>query len=463
MAAVERYELLVVGAGTAGKTLAAELAAAGRRVAVIERVPEMVGGTCINLACIPSKTVIRSAEVAELARRSGALGVDATLAVVDPAAILERKRAVVQSMRESNRHHLQASGAELIFGNARFVAPRRVEVTTGGSLRVIEGEHAVLNLGTRPALPDIDGLAQARPLTSESLLEFRRIPQRLLVLGGGYVGIELGQAMQRLGARVTIVERGPQLLAGEDADIAVEVARLLREDGVEIHLGTRIERVARASSGDVRVEVVREGHDRTFVADDVLVALGRTPNSQGVGLDDAGVEVDDRGFVRVDERLRTSAERTYAVGDITGGPQFTHVSFDDQRVVLSDLQGGDRTTRGRLVPYCVFIDPELGRVGLTEREARAAGHDVRIARMPAAAVPRAGTLGATRGMFKAVVERGSERILGAAILGAHGGEVIAAIQMAMLGGLTAGALRDGILTHPTMAEGLNELFSSWVE
>jgi pyruvate/2-oxoglutarate dehydrogenase complex dihydrolipoamide dehydrogenase (E3) component len=369
---------------------------------------------------------------------------------------------VVESMRAMNLARFQHSGMELVFGAARFVARRRVEVSTPeGGVRLLEGEHVVINLGTRPALPPIDGLADARPLTSESLLELERIPQRLLVLGAGTVGIELGQAMQRLGSRVTLVGNGAQVLPREEPDVAADLADILAAEGMQIHLRTGVHRVERTVDGSVRVDGRTDGEPISVVADDVLVALGRLPNTADAGLHEAGVELDDRGFVRVDEFLRTSEPQTYAVGDVNGGPQFTHVSLDDHRVVRSNLQGGTRSTRGRLIPHCVFTDPELGRVGMTEAQARRARHDVAIARMPTSAVPRAQTLGETRGTFKAVVERGTGRILGATVLGAHGGEVIAALQMAMLGSLTADDLRDGLIAHPTMAEGLNQLFAGW--
>jgi pyruvate/2-oxoglutarate dehydrogenase complex dihydrolipoamide dehydrogenase (E3) component len=459
----ERYDLLVVGGGKGGKTLAMDMARAGRRVAMVERTPEMIGGTCINLACIPSKTLIRSAEVAEVVRRAGELGVGVDAPAIRAEALRARKESVVHGMREMNREQFVASGMELVIGHARFVAPRRVEVTSGGGTRLLEGEHAVINLGTRPALPDVPGLAEARPLTSEALLELESIPERLMVLGGGYVGLEAAQAMRRFGSRVTVLQRGPQLLSREDEDVAAAIAGILREDGIEVLLGARARGVERLDDGAVRVELDADGDRRQVVADDLLAATGRRPNTAGVGLEAAGVELDERGFVRVDEHLRTTAEDTFAVGDVTGGPQFTHVSLDDFRVVAAALDGGGRSTAGRLVPYTVFIDPELGRVGLTEREARSRGIDVRIATLPARAVPRARTLGTTRGLLKAVVERDSDRILGAAILAANGGEVIAAIQIAMLGGLTASTLRDAVLAHPTMAEGLNQLFAAWTD
>jgi probable pyridine nucleotide-disulfide oxidoreductase len=456
----EHFDLLVVAGGKGGKTLAMDQAKAGRRVAMVERSPEMIGGTCINLACIPTKTLIRSAEVAELARRAQQFGVAATAGEIAAPKLRERKESVVHAMRSMNLEQFRASGMELVIGSARFVGPRRIEVITDDGTRVLEGEQAVIDLGTRPAIPDIHGLAAAEPLTSDTLLELERIPARLVVLGGSYVGLELAQAMHRFGSHVTVVERGPQLLAREDGDIAAAVADIFHEDGIDVVLDAAVEGVERLEDGQVRVTV--EG-DRELHGDEVLAALGRMPATGDMGLDAAGVQLDERGFVRVDQHLRTTEPNTFAVGDDTGGPQFTHVSLDDYRIVKSNLDGAGRTTTDRLLPYCAFIDPELGRVGLTEREARQRGQDVRIARLPASAVPRAKTLGETRGLLKAVVERDSDRILGAAILAAHGGEVIATIQAAMLGGLPSSALRDGVLAHPTMVEGLNQLFASWVD
>ena len=462
-AEVERYQLLVVAGGKGGKTLGMDMARAGWRVAMVEHMPEMIGGTCINRACIPTKTLIRSAEVAELVRRAPQFGVDAAVGTLDAAALRERKDAVVHAMREMNLEQFRASGTELVLGAARFVGRRRVAVAGDKGTRLLEGEQVVINLASRPALPAIPGLAQAAPLTSESLLRLERIPPSLVVLGGGYVGLELAQAMRRFGSSVTVIERGPQLLSREDEDVADAVTGILREDGIDVHLGADTRRVERLADGSVRVELSADGGAADVVADELLAALGRAPGSDGVGLDAAGVELDERGFVRVDEHLRTTAPNTFAVGDITGGPQFTHVSLDDYRIVKANLDGGGRTTNERLVPYTIFLDPELGRVGLTEREARRRGHDVRIAKLPAIAVPRARTLGATRGLLKAVVERGSDRILGAAVLAANGGEVAAVIQTAMLGNLGAAVLRDAMLAHPTMAEGLNALFASWVD
>ena len=458
-AEVEHYELLVVAGGKGGKTLAMDMARTGRRVAMVEQVPEMVGGTCINRACIPTKTLIRSAEIADLVRRAPEFGVDASIGTLQAGMLRERKDAVVHAMRDMNLGQFRDSGMELVFGAARFVGPRRVLVEDDRGERLLEGAQMVINLACRPAIPAIPGLADARPLTSETLLQLERIPPRLLVLGGGYVALELAQAMQRCGSSVTVIERGPQLLQREDEDVAAEVVEILRADGVDVRLGVEAQSVERLGDGSVRIDAGGE----EIVGDELLAALGRVPRTDGVGLDTAGVELDQRGFVRVDDRLRTTAANTFAVGDVTGGPQFTHVSLDDYRILRANLDGGERSTADRLVPYTVFLDPELGRVGLTEREARRRGHDIRVAKLPAMTVPRARTLGATRGLLKAVVERDSERILGAAILAANGGEVIAVVQAAMMGGVGAAGLRDAVLAHPTMAEGLNTLFASWTD
>ncbi len=452
---VERYELLVVAGGKGGKTLATDMARAGSRVAMVEEVPEMIGGTCINRACIPTKSLIRSAEVAELVRRAGDFGIEATVGTLEAPALRRHKDAVVEGMREMNLGQFHDSGMEVVLGSARFVGPRRVAVETDRGQRVLEGERMVINLAGRPALPAIPGLAEAAPLTSETLLGLERIPPRLLVLGGGYVALELAQAMHRFGSAVTVIERGSQLLSREDEDVAAAVAEILREDGLDIRLGAEARSVERLADGSVSVDIGGE----QVVGDELLAALGRVPRTNGIGLEAAGVELDERGYVRVDARLQTTAADTFAVGDVTGGAQFTHVSFDDYRIVKANLDGGGRTTSDRLVPYTVFIDPELGRVGLTEREARSGGYDVRVAKLPTKAVPRARTLGATRGLLKAVVERDSDRILGAAILAPNGGEVAAVVQTAMLGGLAASALRDAVIAHPTMAEGLGTLFA----
>lgn len=462
MSNLERYEVLIVGGGKAGKTLAADLARAGHEVALVER--GLIGGTCINVGCIPTKALVKSAKVAELVARAKEFGIRVDRWATEMPAVLAHKRAVVDGMIALNWDNLHgALGERFILGEARFVAPRTIEVRPagGGPLRRITGDKLFVNLGAEPALPALPGLAEAGPLTSRSALELERLPEHLVIMGGGYIGVELGQAFRRFGSRVTIVQRGPHLLPAEDGDVSEAVEAVFREEGIVLELGSEVARVVGRSGDRVRLTVRSRDGERTIEGSDLLVAVGRVPSTRDVGLHEAGVEVDAHGFIVVNDRLETTAPETWALADCAGSPQQTHVALDDYRIVKSNVfSGGTRSTADRLIPHTVFIDPELGRIGLTEREARRRGMDVRVARVPTSVVPRARTLAETHGVLKAVVDAGSSRILGFAMLGAEAGEVTAVVQMAMLGGLPFTALRDGILAHPTMAEGLNYLFAS---
>ena len=462
MSDTEHYEILILGGGKAGKTLAMDMAKAGRRVALIER--GMIGGSCINVACIPTKALVRSAEVSHLVRHAGAFGSQASTAPVDMAAVAARTADVVSRMVAVNRNAFAASGFELVLGEGRFVAPRVIEASLAdGGTRRLTGERIFLNLGTVAAVPDIPGLHDASPMTHVGALQLDRLPRHLLVLGGGYIGMEMAQAFRRLGSAVTIVERGPQLAAREDPDVAAAVQDLLREDGIDLLLDSQVTQVEGRSGEAVRLQLTVAGDTRILEGSDILVAAGRVPQTAGIGLEIAGVTLDGRGFIQVDDRLATTAAGIWAMGEVAGSPMFTHVSLDDYRVARSVILGGDRNTRARLIPYVVFIDPELGRVGLSETEAQRLGLQVRIARLPMSAIPRAQTLGLTRGFMKAVVDTSSDRILGFTMLGAHAGEVIAVVQAAMWGNLPYTMLRDGILAHPTIAEGLNLLFANVAE
>jgi pyruvate/2-oxoglutarate dehydrogenase complex dihydrolipoamide dehydrogenase (E3) component len=459
MSPAERVENLVLGGGAAGKLIAWELAQAGRRVAVIERA--LIGGSCPNIACMPSKNVIHSAKVAQLLRQADEFGLRAGPATTDMAGVRRRKRAMVEGMIAIHRARFAANGLDFILGEGRFIAPMAIEVRLAdGGTRRVEGERVFLDLGTHATVPDIPGLAAARPLTHVEALELDRLPAHLVVLGGGYVGVEMAQAFRRFGSEVTVVEHGPQLLAREDRDVAAAIRRIFLEDGIEVALETGPIAVEGASGDQVRVRVATKDGERVIDGSDLLVAAGRTPNTEGIGLDIAGIELDRRGYVKVNERLETTAPGVWAMGECAGSPQFTHAAADDFRVVRDNLAGRDRTTRDRLIPYCVFIDPELARVGLSELEAERQGIEARVARLPMSAVLRARTIGETRGFMKALIDPRSERILGFAMLGAEAAEVVAVVQTAMLAGLRYTGLRDAILTHPTMAEGLNELFAS---
>jgi pyruvate/2-oxoglutarate dehydrogenase complex dihydrolipoamide dehydrogenase (E3) component len=453
----EHFEIAVVGGGKGGKTLAAKMASAGRRVVMVEK--GMIGGTCINVACIPTKTMFKSAKVAELARRAADFGIRAEFDGADPIGVRDRKRAVVAEMVGRNQATFDHSGMTLLLGAACFTGPRSLEVRLrDGGVRELIADKVFLNTGTRPALPPVPGLADARPLDSESVQEMDRLPEHLVVLGGGYVGCEFAQMFRRFGSRVTVVERAETFLPREDPDVADQVLQCFREDGIDVVLGATVRRVEGLSGQSVRVRLQTASGERDVEGTDLLAALGRAPNTEELNLPAAGVETDGRGFIEVNDRLETTAAGVWALGDVNGGPQFTHVSLDDWRIVAVTLAGGNRSTADRLVPYTLFIDPELGRVGMTEAEARRRGLRVRVARLAAAKVPRALTSGETRGYLKAVVDADTGRILGASILAAEGGEVMSVIQVAMRAGLPYTALRDMIFAHPTMAEGLNDLF-----
>jgi pyruvate/2-oxoglutarate dehydrogenase complex dihydrolipoamide dehydrogenase (E3) component len=454
MADTERYDIVVFGGGKAGKTLAMDQAKAGKRVALVEA--GMIGGSCINVACIPTKTLVRSAQVADTVRHGQPFGTDVAGVTTDMARVAARTASVVAGMVDFNLHAFRASGLELILGWGRFVAPRVIEVDTGGGARRVTADRIYLNLGTVAAIPPVPGLAEAAPLTHVEALRLDTRPERLLILGGGYIGMEMAQAFHRLGSEIVVLEAGPRLAAREDSDVASAIEALFREEGIELAPDARDALVTGRSGDKV---TVRLADGRHFSGTHLLVAAGRRPMTQGIGLDIAGVTLDANGFIVVDDTLRTSAANVWALGEVAGTPMFTHASLDDYRVAKSGIAGGSRTTSGRLVPYCVFIDPEFARVGLSEHEAQQAGIPYRLAKLPMDVVPRARTLSERKGFMKALVATGNDHIIGFMMLGAQAGEVMAVVQMAMLGNLPFTALRDGIIAHPTLAEGLNMLFA----
>jgi pyruvate/2-oxoglutarate dehydrogenase complex dihydrolipoamide dehydrogenase (E3) component len=459
MSEAEHYENLILGSGEGGKYLAWHLARSARRTAVVER--RWIGGSCPNINCLPSKNEVFSARVADLVHRAGQFGLLTGEVKLDMARVRRRKREMVAGLVEMHLERYKASGAELIMGEGRFVGARQIEVRlNGGGTRLLTGERIFLNLGTRAATPPIPGLAEAGPLTNIELLELDRLPEHLLVLGGGYVGLEFAQAFRRFGSRVTVIEHGPQLLSREDADVAGELQRILTAEQIEIVLGAEVLRAQGNSGQGVRLQLRTAAGDRTVEGSDILVAAGRSPNTAGIGLEEVGVTLDARGYIQVNDRLETSAENVWAIGECAGSPQFTHVSFDDFRIIRDNLGGKSRGTHGRLVPYCLFTDPQFARVGLSEGEVRQQGIAARVARLPMIAVLRTRTSGETSGLMKVLVEAAGDRILGFAMVGPEAGEVMTIVQTAMLGGLSFTLLRDAILTHPTMAEGLNALFSS---
>jgi pyruvate/2-oxoglutarate dehydrogenase complex dihydrolipoamide dehydrogenase (E3) component len=454
-----QYDAIVIGSGHGGTPLAGALAQAGWRTALVER--EHVAGTCINEGCTPTKTMVASARAAYLARRGADYGVRTGPVSVDMVRVRQRKRDIVTSFRGGSERRLAGAGVELLMGAASFTGPDVVSVRLNdGAIRILRASTIVINAGARPAAPPLDGLGGVPSLDSTSIMELDAVPEHLLVLGGGYVGLEFGQMFRRFGSEVTVVQRGPALLAREDPDVAEAVVEIMREDGLEVLLDASATRVEPDGSG-VRLHVDVAGGTRAIAGSHLLVAAGRRPNSDGLNLAAAGIETDARGFVKVDERLRTNVPGVYAIGDVNGGPAFTHISYDDFRILRANLlEGGDQTTRDRLVPYTVFIDPQLGRVGISETEARASGRPFRVARMPMNYVARALEVDESRGFMKAIVDAESGQILGCAVLGLEGGELMATLQTAMLGKLPYAVLRDAVFAHPTIAESLNNLFSS---
>ena len=468
MTTAQQYDAIIIGSGQAGTPLSTALAAAGMHTALIER--KHVGGTCINEGCTPTKTMVASGRVAYLARRAADYGVNtgAVPISIDLRKVRQRKRDIVDNFRNGTQAGIEkAANLELFFGEARFsdssTGRTTIEVRSqGGGQRSLSAKYIFINAGTRAARPKLDGLDDVPTLDNVSVMELDTVPEHLLILGGGYIGAEFGQLFRRFGSLVTIVQSRGQLLAGEDPDVAEEVARIFQQDGIEVLLNAKVVRVGQTDR-NIRLEVEQQGR-RTILnlaGSHLLVATGRVPNSDTLNLAAAGIQTDDRGFIKVNDRLETTAGGVYALGDIKGGPAFTHISYDDFRIIRANLiEKKNASTNGRLVPYTVFIDPQLGRVGMTETEARRQKRNIRVAKLPMSSVARALETDESRGFIKAIVDSETNQILGAAVLGIEGGEVMAAIEIAMMGRLPYTALRDGIFAHPTLAEALNNLFTA---
>ena len=456
---LEEYDLVILGGGT-GSTIAAwTFAKQGQRVAAIDR--KYIGGSCPNIACLPSKNIIHSAKMASYVRRSEEFGIAKRDFTVDMSVVRDRKRRMVSGWNNAYLDNYKKTGAEFILGTGRFIGPKTVEVTLqDGTIRQLRGTNVIINTGTRPALEPVPGLVEAQPLTHIEALELDQVPEHLLVIGGGYIGVELSQAMRRFGSKVTIIDRNDRLMHREDDDVTEALQKLLEDEGVDIVLNATIKRVSGNSGQSVKMVIEQRGAEKTLEASHLLVAAGRVPNTNGIGLDLAGVELNDRGYIKANERLQTTAPGVWAIGEAAGSPQFTHVSVDDFRVVYDSLTGGKRVTTGRLVPFCLFTDPEFARVGLSEKEAKAKRIPYRLFKIPMEAVMRASTLSETRGFLKALVEPDGDRILGFTGFGVGAGEILSSVQIAMVAGLPFTALRDAMLTHPTLVEGLIPLFSS---
>ena len=452
------YDAIVIGSGQGGTPLSMALAKAGMRTALIER--KHVGGTCVNEGCTPTKTMVASGRVAYLARRAADYGVHTGPISIDLEKVRQRKRDIVASFRGGSETRIgKTQNLELMMGEASFSGAKAVAVrTSDGGQQSLSADRIFINAGTRASRPKLEGLDQVTALDNESIMELGAVPEHLLILGGGYIGLEFGQLFRRFGSRVTIVQSAGQLLTREDPDIAEEVAKILRQDSVEVVLSAKAKRVEQAGE-KIQLQIESGGKSSTLTGSHLLVATGRTPNSDTLSLSAAGVKTDGQGFIQVNDRLEASADGIYALGDIKGGPAFTHISYDDFRIIRANLlEGKTASTKGRQVPYCVFIDPQLGRVGLTETEARAQGRTFRVAKLPMTSVARALEVDETRGFMKAIVDAGTNQILGAAVLGLEGGEVMSVLETAMIGKLSYNTLRDATYAHPTLTESLNNLF-----
>ena len=454
----QQFDAIVIGSGQGGKPLSTALAQAGMRTALIER--DHIGGTCVNTGCTPTKTMLASGRIAYLARRAADYGVRTGPISIDLQKVRQRKRDIVESFRSRSQSALESTAnLDLIFGDARFSGPRSIEVSLkDGRQRSLSATNIFIDAGTRSALPRLDGLQSIPFMDNASIMELDSVPEHLLVLGGGYIGLEFGQLFRRFGSDVTIVHSKSQLLTREDPDVADEIATILRQDGITIVLNAKASRVSQAD-GSIRVYLQEKDRSTTLVGSHLLVATGRVPNTDTLNLSEAGVQMNDRGFIQVNDRLETTAAGIYALGDIKGGPAFTHISYDDFRIIRANLiEKKPASIANRLVPYTLFIDPQLGRVGMTETEARAQKRNIRVARLPMSSVARALEVDETRGFMKAIVDRDSNQILGAAILGIEGGEIMSALEIAIMGKLPYTSLRDGVFAHPTLSESLNNLF-----
>ena len=461
MAQKTHYDAIVIGAGQGGGPLASALANAGKKTALIEQ--EHAGGTCVNEGCTPTKTMVASARVAYLARRAADYGVQTGPIGVDMTVVRQRKRAIVESFRSGSEKRITSTqGLDYLLGQARFNGSKQLEVIlNSGETRQISAETIIINTGARPAQLDLPGIEQIPVLNSTSIMELDTVPEHLLIVGGGYVGLEFGQMFRRFGSRVTIIQRGAHLLSREDDDIADAVADILREDGIEVLLQATPRHVLRQANNQLHLSVQTSAGERLLIGSHLLMAAGRTPNTNMLNAEATGITLDKHGFIPVNERLETGVAGIYALGDVKGGPAFTHISYDDFRILRANLlEHEDATTHDRLVPYTIFIDPQLGRVGLSEKEAREQGRTIRVAKMPMSYVARALETDETRGLMKAIVDAHSGQILGGAFLGIEGGEIMSALQLAMMGKLSYTTLRDAVFAHPTLAESLNNLFST---
>jgi pyruvate/2-oxoglutarate dehydrogenase complex dihydrolipoamide dehydrogenase (E3) component len=455
------YDVIVIGTSQGGRFLPIEFAKTGRKVAVIERGP--LGGVCVNFGCTPTKTMVASARVAYLARRGAEYGVRSGPISVELQAVRKRKQGMVEGARnnfESRIKPTEGLDLDLLRGEAHFVAPKTLEVSLAdGGTRAITAPLIFINAGARPKQLTIKGVDRIPGLNSTTIMELDALPEHLLIIGGGYIGLEFGQMFRRFGSEVTIIQHHPRLLMNEDEDVSDEITKIFREDGITVLTETTPQQVQSVNGGRIQLTVRTPKGDQQLTGSHLLAAIGRVPNTEALNAEAAGIQLDKEGHVEVNDQLETNVPGIYALGDVKGGPAFTHVTYDDFRILRTNLlEHGSASTRDRVVPHTIFIDPQFGRVGMSENEARKQGRNIRVAKLPMNVVIRAIETGETRGFMKAIVDADTQQILGCAILGLEGGEIMAIIQTAMMGKLPYTALRDGIFTHPTLAEGLNTLF-----
>lgn len=452
----EEYDLIVLGSGEGGKYIAWSEAAKGRKVAVIEQ--KYVGGSCPNIACLPSKNIIHSAKIATYFLRGKEFGIEANDWKINMSHVQNRKRKMVEELVEMHMDHFKESGAELIMGRGEFVGPKTLEVNSSDSKRILRGKQIIINTGSRAKIDPIPGLVESKPLTHIEALDLDVIPKKLLILGGGYVGLELAQAFRRFGSDVAIIERNERLIHREDKDISDAVHELCNEEGIEVYTGVQISKVEGISSQNIEIYGKQALAELILKGSHLLVAGGRTPNTDHLGLGKAGIDVTEKGFIKVNEKLQTTAPDVWAVGDCAGSPFFTHISFDDHRVVKAAFEGKEKSTKDRQVPFCLFIDPEFARIGFSETEAKKQGIPYRLVKMPMKDILRTRTLSETKGFLKALIDEETDQILGFAAFGTGAGEVMAMVQVAMIAKLPFNKLQGAIFTHPTLAEGLVQLF-----
>lgn len=455
---MDHYDAIIIGSGQAGNPLAKAFGQAGWNTALIERA--YIGGTCINYGCTPTKTMFNSARVAYLARRSADYGVHRGEVTVSMREVRERKQRVVDSFRESGLRGIEKTeNLALFWGDARFTGQHEIEIRqSDGATRLLTADRIFINTGGRPVIPQFAGIDTVPALDSTSIMELDELPGHLLVLGGGYIGLEFGQMFRRFGSRVTIVQRAGQLLGREDPDVAEGVLKVMDEDGIDVMLNTEAVRVQKRGA-EIELTVRTAEDEQALSGTHLLVAVGRTSNTEDLNLSAAGIETDERGNVKVNNKLETNIAGVYALGDVHGGPQFTHISYDDFRIIRTNLiEGGSDTTDKRPVPYVVFIDPQLGRIGISETEAKENKMKFRVAKLPLTSVARAIEMSETRGFMKAIVDADTNQILGAAVLAVEGGELMAMFEIAMMAKMSYTVLKDAIFAHPTLAESLNTLF-----